>query len=97
MISRRLPYSIPRHAWTGGDAPAPGCMSPAERSLTRERFRLDMLDWSECWGRPVPLDTARVLWNRARHDAYASLREYMRKRPATARRDHRLTGMAARI
>ena len=67
------------------------------RSLTREQFRTDAREWSRYWREPLPLDVARILWNRARGDAYASIRAYAERMPATARRDHRLTGWTARL
>jgi hypothetical protein len=75
---QRLPVQIPRTAWTGGSAPDPlRAITRRERGLVRAEFREQARTFADYWGR-LPLDAARVLWIRARHDAHASIRAAVR-------------------
>jgi len=79
----QLPVQIPRVAWTGGTAPAPWRDTHRrERALVRATFRESMQAMIEFWAEwaddGIGLDTARFHWNRARHDAHASIRHACR-------------------
>ncbi len=77
---RELMQQIPRCAWTGGDAPRPLAeISRQELSLVRLAFREAMQESVNYWGDgkalcDTALGNARIQWNRARHDAHASIR-----------------------
>jgi len=63
-------------AWTGGSRPPCYAVSPTARRLLishllREQVRQYAAYWSEC----PNLDTVRIFWNRAKHDAHATIRE----------------------
>lgn len=78
LSSRRaLPIAAPR-AWTGGKRNAPyKDMTPDQRRRVRQAFRHQVeLEAGRTWFFSTPngvLDYARILWNRARLDTWASL------------------------
>ena len=73
-----------RFAWTGGDIPPKGLRFKPYRELVRAYFREQIaecggLDLWTCAGTSC-LDRSRIFWNRARLDAWRTLREnYLRK------------------
>lgn len=67
-----------RRAWTGGSRPGSFWQSSRqERDYTRRLFREQVeIDCGRDWFFSTPfgvLDYARILWNRARYDAHATL------------------------
>ena len=93
----RLPTDYtppPAVAWTGGSPPPAYSYSPTARRLLishlfREQVRTFAAYWSEC----PDMSTARIFWNRAKHDAHATMRQtadraalsYSQTAPATGR------------
>jgi hypothetical protein len=70
----------PRVAWTGGSPPPAYTVSPpGRRLLISEIFREQLQDFIYYWHELPNLDTARISWNRAKHDAHATIRSYMRQ------------------
>ena len=68
--------SIYHKAWTGGSRPAPlSTISRCERILISILFAEQVRDYVNAWG-SIDLETARVLWGRARYDAHATLRGF---------------------
>ncbi len=62
-------------AWTGGTGPRPWSdVEGFERVYVSALFAEQVADWIECWGNMPEMDTARIFWNRARHDAHATAR-----------------------
>lgn len=67
-----------RKTWTGGSTPPKGCNDFGYLILRRIYFREYLnecggLDLWACAG-TSPLERARILWNRAKLDAWASVR-----------------------
>jgi hypothetical protein len=71
----------PRRAWTGGSTPSPRLWgsNKAYRALTRKLYREQVkdsggLDFWACAGTSA-MERARLFWNRARLDAWATIRD----------------------
>ncbi len=67
-----------RHGWTGGDVPPKGFREPEFMGLVRAYFRDQVaecggLDLWACAGTSA-LERARIFWNRARLDAWRTLK-----------------------
>jgi hypothetical protein len=63
-------------AWTGGSAPLPvNQLCPDELRLVVFLFREQLQEYLEYHGVFADLDTMRVFYNRARHDAHATWRK----------------------
>lgn len=62
-------------AWMGGSRPKPieECSSD-EIALVSALFREQFKTWHDYWKDSPSLDVARIFWNRARHDAHATMR-----------------------
>lgn len=64
--------------WTGGSTPRPFSKTGlAERELVHKFFREQIADCGREWFFSTPfgvMNYARILWNRARHDAHATRR-----------------------
>ena len=62
-------------AWMGGSRPKPikEC-SADEVALVSLLFREQFQTWHDYWKDSPSLDVARIFWNRARHDAHATMR-----------------------
>ena len=81
-LARRLAHSKGiawtvknRTAWTGGSSPRPWHdLGPKEKQIVKTFFLDQVADYSCYWGTLPDLSTARILWNRARHDAHATCR-----------------------
>lgn len=61
----------PVKAWTGGPPPPP--LSPTLRSVRTALFREQVGDWRAFWGDAPDRSTLRLFFNRATHDADATL------------------------
>lgn len=68
----------PTVAWTGGSAPCLRYLYAyqlADFKIVRSRmFREQVRAWAGYWLVPMPLDIARIFWNRATHNAWATAR-----------------------
>jgi hypothetical protein len=79
MKSTNTPDVVPRTAWMGGSQPPAYKFSPrARRLLISKYFREQLQDYIYYWQSLPPVSTARIFWNRAKHDAHASIRAYYR-------------------
>ena len=64
-------------AWAGGSSPRPiGTIGRWERDIVTALFREQWNTFTAFWGSAPDHDTARIFWNRARHDAHATGRVY---------------------
>jgi hypothetical protein len=62
-------------AWMGGSRPRPLLeLDQDERCYVSFLFRQQMQTWTKYWHAPVPPETARIFWKRARYDAHATYR-----------------------
>jgi hypothetical protein len=62
--------------WIGGSRPAPlSTIGAIERSTCSSLFRQQCETFSDYWGTAPDLDTCRIFWRRARHDAHATWRD----------------------
>ena len=69
------PPRVSAIAWTGGSVPSRQQLAwPHLRGLWRQLFREQMRDWRAYWKDWPKLDTARLFWNRAKLDAWATVR-----------------------
>lgn len=80
-ITTRTGITFDRYVWTGGDSQPKNiellqCYSMF-RELRREYFRESMVVNRAYWG-CVSMETVRILWNRARLDAWRTITEYKR-------------------
>lgn len=64
-----LDFWSKRIAWSGGKHPPKGWRHPRVSMLFREQC----LTWALAWREIPPRENARILYKRARHDAFASL------------------------
>jgi len=64
------------HAWTGGSAPSPFIWRDSQvyRALVVTEFRSQMTMWIDYWGDCPDKNTRNLFWNRARYDAWATMR-----------------------
>lgn len=64
-------------AWTGGDTPAPGKLTPFYRnileSLRCQLYREQWADYVAYWHDAPGPDVRQTFWNRATHDAWRTL------------------------
>jgi hypothetical protein len=83
MNTRRVPHHSERGAnwgagilaWMGGSRPAKlSRIGMLERSTVSNLFREQFDTFRDYWGTAPDADTARLFWNRARHDAHATWR-----------------------
>ena len=69
----------PRVAWTGGSQPPPyNTTTRGHKLLISRILREQIHDYMTAWRTGPDLDTIRIFWNRARHDAHATIRAYYR-------------------
>ena len=62
-------------AWTGGSAPPSGFPRNDSEKVLVVVMYLDQLSvWFGFWGDLPDSDTARIFWNRAVHDSWATVR-----------------------
>lgn len=62
-------------AWMGGTRPgALATLSAEERQCVKRLFREQCMEWVTYWGEALPMDVARIFYNRARYDAHATYR-----------------------
>jgi hypothetical protein len=65
-----------KRAWTGGTSPNPlAKINRFERETVRKLFREQFTTYANHWGEKPDHGTARIFWNRARHDAHATHRQ----------------------
>lgn len=73
-------HCLPRVAWTGGESPPKRCRDSLYRATRSAYFREQVADsggldlWA-CAG-TSPLERARIFWNRASGDAWATVSRY---------------------
>lgn len=69
------PPRIRAIAWTGGSVPPREAFAwPHFNGLRRALFREQMRDWRDYWKDCPSLETCRLFWNRAKLDAWATVR-----------------------
>jgi len=62
-------------SWQGGSPPPAYRHSPpARRQLISHLFMQQVKTFAAYWSELPDLSTARILWNRAKHDAHATIR-----------------------
>lgn len=71
-----LRHGFESKAWTGGSDPRPlSEITGFEREYVSALFAEQVTEWVECWGDLPKMDTVRLFWDRARHDAHATCRD----------------------
>ena len=69
------------HAWTGGSQPPCYALSPTpRRELISYLFREQVKCYAAYWSACPSLDTVRIFWTRAKHDAHAAIRNQLQQR-----------------
>ena len=71
--------NLPTVAWTGGTPPeAYTATTKGQKLLISKLFKEQIQHYTEYWKQLPNMDTCRIFWNRAQHDAHATIRAYYR-------------------